>query len=62
MWKWKSLSSAKLFGTQAWILKWVAIPFARGSSQPRNWNQVSRIADGFFTVWATREAHESWSG
>ena len=28
----------------------------RGSSQPRNPNQVSRIAGGFFTSWATREA------
>ena len=25
-------------------------------------NQVSCIAGGFFTVWATREAQESWSG
>ena len=24
-------------------------------SQPRDWTQVSRIASGFFTVWATRE-------
>ena len=30
--------------------------FSRGSSQPRDWTQVSRIAGGFFTVWATREA------
>ena len=41
---------------QARILEWVAIPFARASSQPRNWTQVSCIADGFFTSWATREA------
>ena len=42
---------------QARILQWVAIPFSRGSSQPRDQTQVSRIAGRFFTVWATREAH-----
>ena len=26
------------------ILEWVAFPFSRGSSQPRDWTQVSRIA------------------
>ena len=41
---------------QARILEWVAFPFPRGSSQPRDWTQVSCIADGFFTSWATREA------
>ena len=34
---------------QARILEWVAIPFSRGSSQPRDRTQVSRIAGGFFT-------------
>ena len=33
---------------QARILEWVAFPFARGSSQPRNRTQVSHIADVFF--------------
>ena len=47
---------------QARILEWVAFPFSRGSSQPRDWIQVSRIAGGFFTSWATREAQEYWSG
>ena len=41
---------------QARILEWVTFPFSRGSSQPRDWTQVSRIAGGFFTSWATREA------
>ena len=41
---------------QARILEWVAFPFSRGSSQPRDWTQVSRIVGGFFTSWATREA------
>jgi len=38
---------------QARILEWVAFPFSRGSSQPRHRTQVSRIAGGFFPVWAT---------
>ena len=41
---------------QARILEWVAIPFSRGSSRPRNWTHISYIAVRFFTVWATREA------
>ena len=43
---------------QARTLEWVAIPFSRGSSRPRDQIQVFRIAGGFFTVWASREA---WS-
>ena len=35
---------------QSRILKWVNIPFSRGSSRPRDQTQVSYIADGFFTV------------
>ena len=35
---------------QARILEWVAIPFSRGSSQPRDQTQVSCIADRFFTL------------
>ena len=41
---------------QARILEWVAIPFSRGSSQPRDRTPVSHTAGRFFTVWATREA------
>ena len=41
---------------QARILERVTFPFSRGSSQPRDRIQVSRIADGFFTSWATTEA------
>ena len=41
---------------QAWILEWVAIPFSRGSSQPRDRTQVSHIVSRCFTIWATREA------
>ena len=38
------------------ILEWVAIPFSRGSSQPRDQTQGFRIAGRFFTNWAIREA------
>ena len=38
------------------ILEWVAYPFSRGSSWPRNWTWDSCIAGRFFTNWATREA------
>ena len=52
---------------QARILEWVAIPFSRGSSWPKDWTEVSCIAGRFFTIWATREAlgilskHRFWS-
>ena len=38
---------------QARIMEWVAIPFSRVSSQPRDWTQVSRIAGRILTLWAT---------
>ena len=41
---------------QARVLEWVTISFSRGSSWPRSWTRVSRIAGRRFTVWATREA------
>ena len=34
---------------QARILEWVAFPFSRGSSQPRDQTQVSHIVGRFFT-------------
>ena len=63
--KWKSLSCVQLFVTpwtkspgtlQARKLEWVAFPFFMGSSQPRDWTQVSHFAGRFFTSWDTREA------
>ena len=45
---------------QARILEWVVVPSSRGSSQPRNGtciSYISCIAGGFFTQWATWEAH-----
>ena len=66
-WKWKSLNRVQLFATpwtvhrilHARILEWVAYPFSRGSSWPRNWTGVSCIAGGFFTNWAIRDAHRN---
>ena len=41
---------------QARMLEWVAMPFSRGSSWPRDWTWVSCVAGRFLTIWATREA------
>ena len=40
---------------QAVTPEWVAIPFSRETSQPRDWTQVSYTAGKFFTIWATRK-------
>ena len=66
--KWKSLSHVWLCDCivhgilQARILQWVAFPFSRGPSQPRDRTQVSRITGRLFTSWAIREAQEDCSG
>ena len=39
-----------------------AFPFSRESSQLRDQTQVSCLAGGFFTSWATKEAQEYCSG
>ena len=69
----KSLSRVQLFTTpwtvarqvssvhgilQARIPDWVAIPFSRGSSQPRDRTWVSRIESRLFTALGTREVWE----
>ena len=52
-----SLPGSSVHGLlQARIMGWVAIPFYRGSSQPRDQIRVSCSAGGFFTIQATREA------
>ena len=44
-----SLPGSSIHGIpQARIWEWVAIPFSRGSAQPKDRTQVSRIAGGFF--------------
>ena len=45
---------------QAKILEWVAIPFSKRSSRPRDQIYVSYVAGRFFTAWATRQAHNTW--
>ena len=45
-------------GLQARIVEWVAIPFSRGSSRPREQALASPIAGRFSTIWATTEAPE----
>ena len=42
---------------QARILEWIAIPFSRGSSQPRDHIRVSCIGRQILYHWATREAY-----
>ena len=51
-----SLWRRGLYSLQVRILEWVALPFSRGFSQPRDWTQVSYITSWFFTRWATGEA------
>ena len=47
---------------QARILEWLAVPFSRGSFQPRDRTQVFHITGRIFTSWATRGTQEYWSG
>ena len=71
--EWESLSCVWLFATLwtlahqvplahgilwARILKWAAIPFSRGSCQPRDRTWISCVTGRFFTIWATRVAHQ----
>ena len=50
---------------QARTLEWVAISSSRGSSRPRNWTQVSRIAGVFFAteppVWHEATVRAPWN-
>ena len=39
---------------QAKKLEYSAMPSFREYSQPKDWTEVSRIAGGFFPIWATR--------
>ena len=55
-----SLPGSSVYGIlQTRILEWVVIPFSMGSSQPRDWIQISCTAGRFFTIWATnRQVNE----
>ena len=59
-----SLTDFSIHGIfQGRVPEWLAISFSRGSSQPRDRTQVSRIPGRRFNLWATREApnKESWA-
>ena len=43
---------------QARILERVAVPFSKGSSQPRDQTQISPTEGRFFTIYNTREAQD----
>ena len=46
---------------QTRTLGWVAIPFSRGSYQPKDQTRMSCSADGIFIIWATREVpYDLW--
>ena len=46
-----SLPGSSVHGIlQARILEWVAMPFSRGSSQPRDQTHISCIVGGFFAI------------
>ena len=56
-----SLPSSSVHGIlQARILEWVAVPFSRGSSQPRDWTQVSCIAGGLEWAAISSSRESSW--
>ena len=46
---------------QAKILEWIGIFFSKGSSRPRDWTLVSRLAGRLFTNWAMIINNNSWS-
>ena len=48
-----SLPGSSIHGIfQVRVLEWIAISFSRGSFWPRDWTQVSCIADRCFIIWA----------
>ena len=56
-----SLPGSSVHGIlQARILERVVSPFFRESSWPRDWTRISCIVDGFFTIWANRQALQSY--
>ena len=48
--------------SQARILEWVASPFSRGFSRPRDWTCISWTAGGFFTVEAPEKPQSNLQG
>ena len=41
---------------QARMLEWLAMPFSRGSSQPKNRTLVSYTEGKFFTIWTIKNS------
>ena len=57
-----SLPDSSVHGIlRARILEWVAIPFSKGSFQPRGWTHVACIEGRFFTIWATDQIRSDQS-
>ena len=56
------MSDSSWTALQARILEWAAVPFFRGSSQPRDQTQVSHVAGRFFTSWATGKPENTGVG
>ena len=55
-----SITGSSVHGiSQTRILEWDAMPSSRDKAQPRDRTQVSCIAGGLFTSWATRKAQEN---
>ena len=64
LWKWKLLIMSNSLWLHGPYSPWNfpgqntgvgrLFPFSRGSSQPRDWTQVSHTADRFLTSWATQ--------
>ena len=42
---------------QSRILEWIAIPFSRGSSQPRDWTHISYV----FCIYGLRKNARKWT-
>ena len=59
---WRDDSLEKILIVEKIILEWVAISFSRGSSQPRDWTQVSHIGGRCFNLWTTREPRQEEKG
>ena len=53
-----SLPGSSVHGIlQAWILKWIVIPFSSRSCGPRHWTWVSHMTGRLLTNWTTREPY-----
>ena len=58
-WTWAHQAPLSMGILQAQILEWVAMPFSRGSSQPRDWPQISCTACRFFILLSHQGSKET---